>query len=98
MAEAIRTGRGVGWHDHHNDLHEGPERFFRPSYIGSLLGDWIPALNGVEEKLRSGAKVADRGCGHGASAIITAEECPGASFYGSDYHEPSIERAREAAE
>jgi hypothetical protein len=65
MAEAIRAGRGVGWHEHHHDLYQGTERFFRPNYIGNLLSSWIPALDGVEEKLRAGAKVADVGCGYG---------------------------------
>src|SRR3954447_24212866 len=65
MAEAIRAGKGVGWHEHHHDLYKGTERFFRPNYIGNLVGSWIPALEGVESKLRAGAKVADAGCGHG---------------------------------
>nr|MBA2713651.1 methyltransferase domain-containing protein [Rubrobacteraceae bacterium] len=90
-------GKGLGWHEHHHDLFEGVERFFRPSYVGSLLSSWIPALDGVEEKLREGAKVADIGCGHGASTILMAGEYPDSTFVGFDYHEGSIEAAREAA-
>ena len=98
LAEAIRTGRGVGWHEHDPDLFEGTERFFRPSYIGYLVGAWIPALEGVEEKLRAGAKVADVGCGHGASTIIMAREYPNSTFTGFDYHDASVSAARRAAE
>src|SRR3954451_10601248 len=97
MAEAIRTGRGVGWHEHHHDLYEGTERFFRPNYIGNLVSSWIPALEGVEDKLRNGARVADVGCGHGSSTIIMAEEFPNSTFVGFDYHESSIAAARRAA-
>jgi 2-polyprenyl-3-methyl-5-hydroxy-6-metoxy-1,4-benzoquinol methylase len=97
VAGAIREGRGLGWHEHHHDLFEGTERFFRPNYIGNLIGSWIPALDGVEEKLRSGAKVADIGCGHGSSTIIMAQEYPDSEFHGFDYHEGSIEAARRAA-
>ena len=97
MAEAIRAGRGVGWHEHDHDLYEGTERFFRPSYIGSLVGSWIPALDGVEDKLRSGAKVADVGCGHGSSTIILAQEYPNSTVVGFDYHEGSIAAARSTA-
>ncbi|MBA2345401.1 MAG: methyltransferase domain-containing protein [Rubrobacter sp.] len=97
MAEAIRTGQGVGWHEHHHDLYEGTERFFRPSYIGSLVDSWIPALEGVEDKLRAGAKVADAGCGHGSSTVIMAQEYPNSTFVGFDYHEASIAAARKAA-
>jgi SAM-dependent methyltransferase len=97
MAEAIRSGRGVGWHEHHHDLYQGTERFFRPNYIGNLLGSWIPALDGVEDKLRAGAKVADVGCGYGASTIIMAKEYPNSTFVGFDYHEGSVAGARRAA-
>lgn len=97
IAEAIRSGRGVGWHEHHHDLFEGTERFFRPNYIGNLIGAWLPALEGVEEKLRSGAKVADIGCGRGASTIIMAQEYHNSTFVGFDYHEGSIETARQTA-
>jgi len=97
LAEAIRTGRSVGWHEHHHDLFEGTERFFRPNYIGNLIGSWIPALDGVEDKLEAGAKAADIGCGHGASTVIMAQEYPNSTFIGFDYHEPSIAAARKAA-
>ena len=97
MAEAIRAGRGVGWHEHHHDLYQGTERFFRPNYIGNLVGSWIPALDGVEDKLRAGAKVADVGCGYGASTIIMAREYPNSMFVGFDYHEDSVAGARRAA-
>lgn len=97
VAEAIRAGRGVGWHEHHHDCFEGTERFFRPNYIGNLIPAWLPALEGVEAKLRSGAKVADIGCGHGSSTIILAKEYPNSTFTGFDYHEPSVATARKAA-
>jgi 2-polyprenyl-3-methyl-5-hydroxy-6-metoxy-1,4-benzoquinol methylase len=97
MAEAIRSGKGVGWHEHHHDLYQGTERFFRPNYIGNLVASWIPALEGVEDKLRAGAKVADVGCGYGASTIIMAQEYPNSMFVGFDYHEDSVAGARRAA-
>jgi 2-polyprenyl-3-methyl-5-hydroxy-6-metoxy-1,4-benzoquinol methylase len=97
MAEAIRAGRGVGWHEHHHDLYQGTERFFRPNYIGNLVDSWIPALEDGEDKLRAGAKVADVGCGYGASTIIMAQEYPNSMFIGFDYHEGSIAGARKAA-
>lgn len=98
IEEAFRTGKGVGWHEHHHDLFHGTERFFRPNYIANLTSSWIPALNGVEAKLRSGAKVADIGCGLGASTILMAKHYPNSRFLGFDYHEASITMAREAAE
>jgi 2-polyprenyl-3-methyl-5-hydroxy-6-metoxy-1,4-benzoquinol methylase len=96
--EAFRTGRGVGWHEHHHDLFHGTERFFRPNYIANLTSSWIPALTGVEEKLKKGAKVADIGCGLGTSTILMAKEYPNSEFYGFDYHEGSIQLARASAE
>jgi SAM-dependent methyltransferase len=93
----FRTGEGLGWHEHHDDLFCGTERFFRPGYIANLTTSWIPALEGVEDKLRRGAKVADVGCGHGASTIIMARAFPASTFTGFDYHAPSIEAARKAA-
>ena len=97
ILEAFRTGGGMGWHEHDHRLFRGTERFFRPGYKGNLVAEWIPALDGVQEKLERGAKVADIGCGHGASTIIMAEAFPESEFFGFDYHEASIERAREAA-
>ena len=93
----FRTGEGLGWHEHHDDLFRGTERFFRPGYLANLTTSWIPALEGVEDKLRRGAKVADVGCGHGASTIIMARAFPQSAFTGFDYHGPSIDAARKAA-
>ena len=98
VAEAFRTGKGVGWHDHSKCLFSGTERFFRPGYNANLVSSWIPALDGVEEKLKAGAKVADVGCGHGASTIIMAQAYPNSEFCAYDYHLPSIERARALAQ
>jgi SAM-dependent methyltransferase len=97
VADAFRSGKGVGWHEHDPGLFEGTERFFRPSYAANLVTSWIPALDGVEEKLRRGAQVADVGCGHGASTILLAQSYPSSKFVGFDYHEPSISWARKAA-
>jgi SAM-dependent methyltransferase len=98
ILEAFRTGGGLGWHEHDHRLFRGTERFFRPGYRGHLVGEWLPALTGVQEKLELGATVADVGCGHGASTIIMAEAFPNSRFHGFDYHPESIARAREAAE
>ncbi len=97
ITEAFRTGAGLGWHAHDHRLFRGTERFFRPGYRAHLVGEWIAALDGVQGKLELGAKVADIGCGNGASTIIMAEAFPNSRFYGYDYHAASIERAREAA-
>jgi SAM-dependent methyltransferase len=94
---AFRSGHGVGWHEHDPGLFEGTERFFRPNYVANLVSAWIPALAGVEAKLQRGAKVADIGCGHGASTILMAQAYPESSFVGFDYHAPSIEWARTTA-
>jgi len=97
IAEAFRTGEGVGWDQHHPDLFEGTERFFRPGYVANLVDSWIPSLDGVQAKLDAGARVADVGCGHGASTILMATSWPRSTFVGFDYHRPSIEQARKAA-
>jgi SAM-dependent methyltransferase len=100
IIEAFRTGKGLGWGDHHHYLFEGTERFFKPNYVANLTTSWIPALEGVEDKLRKGggAKVADVGCGHGVSTIVMAKAYPNSQILGFDYHKPSIERARKEAE
>jgi SAM-dependent methyltransferase len=97
ITRAFRTGDGLGWHEHHHDLFAGTERFFRPSYRGNLVDAWIPALEGGEDRLRAGARVADVGCGHGTSTIIMAEAFAHSQFVGFDYHDASIEAARAAA-
>ena len=97
VAEAFRTGKGVGWHEHSKCLFSGTERFFRPGYNANLVPNWVPALEGVEQKLRAGAKVADVGCGHGASTIVMAQAYPKSKFFGFDYHAASIDRAKAAA-
>ncbi len=100
VAERFRDGGGVGWHEHHHDLFHGVERAFAANYRASLVSEWLPALDGVVEKLENGARVADVGCGHGASSILMAQAFPNASFVGYDYHAESIlvarARAREA--
>ena len=97
MIDRFRTGEGLGWHEHDADLFCGTELFFRPGYIANLVGAWLPALEGVEEKLKSGAKVADVGCCLGASTILMAQAFPNSEFVGFDYHDKSIEKARERA-
>ncbi len=97
ITEAFKTGKGVGWHEHDACLFRGTERFFRPGYAANLVGSWLPALEGVVEKLTRGGRVADVGCGHGSSTIIMAQAFPKSQFIGFDYHGPSIERAIQAA-
>src|ERR1700693_3561510 len=97
LIEAFRTGEGMGWHEHDHELFHGTERFFRPGYAAHLVTEWIPALTGVQAKLERGARVADIGCGHGASTIVMAKAFPNSRFFGFDYHAPSIERARKMA-
>ncbi|HEX4717267.1 MAG TPA: class I SAM-dependent methyltransferase [Thermoleophilaceae bacterium] len=98
ITESARSGGGVGWHEHNHDVFEGCERFFRPGYNANLIPEWLPALDGVVEKLEAGAKVADLGCGHGSSTILMAQAYPNSTFVGSDYHEGSIATARQRAE
>jgi SAM-dependent methyltransferase len=97
VRQAFTSDGGIGWGEHHPDLFVGTERFFDPVYRGNLVNRWIPALDGVESKLRSGARVADVGCGHGASLMLLAEAYPASAFVGFDYHEGSIDAARQAA-
>ncbi len=98
IEHAFRTGAGHGWHEHDADVFTGCERFFRPGYLMHLLTEWIPALDGVAARLERGGRVADLGCGHGASTLLMAEAFPNSSFVGSDYHQGSIEAARERAD
>ena len=98
ITDAARTGAGVGWHEHNHHVHDGCERFFRPGYNANLVASWLPALDGVVERLQRGARVADVGCGHGASTILMARAFPNSTFVGSDYHAESIETARRRAE
>ncbi len=97
ITERFKTGEGLGWHEHDPELFRGTELFFRPGYSANLVSAWIPALDGVEEKLTKGAKVADVGCGHGASTILMAQAYPNSKFFGFDYHDRSIEAARAKA-
>ncbi|MEM7543840.1 MAG: class I SAM-dependent methyltransferase, partial [Pseudomonadota bacterium] len=95
--EVFKSGRGRPWSQHHPCCFSGTYRFFRPGYEMNLLSSWIPALNGVEDKLKSGAKVADVGCGLGSSTNLMAKAFPNSSFYGFDFHEPSIVQAQDNA-
>jgi 2-polyprenyl-3-methyl-5-hydroxy-6-metoxy-1,4-benzoquinol methylase len=97
IIEVARTGDGVGWGEHNTDVHTGCERFFRPTYTAHLVDDWLPALDGVVDKLDSGAAVADIGCGHGASTILMAQAFPASTFLGTDGHAESIVTAHERA-
>jgi 2-polyprenyl-3-methyl-5-hydroxy-6-metoxy-1,4-benzoquinol methylase len=97
FVDAFRTGAGIGWHDHDSRLFSGVVRLFRPGYAAHLVDEWLPALDGVVEKLRAGASVADVGCGLGASTVIMAQAFERSTFVGFDIHEPSIEAARKAA-
>lgn len=97
IEQRFKTGKGLGWDQHDHRLFEGTERFFRPNYLGNLIANWIPSLDGVETMLKRGAKVADVGCGFGASTIIMAQAYPRSTFFGFDYHTPSILTARKRA-
>ena len=97
ITAAFRSGDGMGWHEHDENVFVGCEQFFRPGYVANLVPSWIPALDGAEAKLRAGARVADIGCGLGASTILLAREYPNSTFVGSDYHPHSIELARKRA-
>ncbi len=97
ITDAFRTGAGMGWHEHHDDVPAGTEMFFRPGYLANLVPSWIPALDGVAAKLEAGARVADIGCGLGASTTLMAQAYPRSTFVGSDYHAASIDLARKRA-
>jgi SAM-dependent methyltransferase len=97
IAESFRTGAGMGWHEHADGVFHGCEKFFRPGYAANLVSSWIPALSDGKEKLEAGARVADVGCGKGASTLLMAKAFPNSQFWGFDYHDKSIEAARESA-
>jgi SAM-dependent methyltransferase len=97
ITEAFKSGKGMGWHEHDHGLFAGTERFFRPNYRAHLVSEWIPALGDTESKLKAGASVADVGCGLGTSTILMAQAYPKSTFVGFDYHDGSINMAREAA-
>ncbi len=97
ITQAFRSGTGMGWHEHAEDVFHGCEKFFRPGYAANLVNSWIPSLHDVEDKLNAGARVADVGCGKGASTILMAKAFPNSQFFGFDYHDQSIEAARESA-
>lgn len=97
ITESFRNGAGMGWHEHDEGVFHGCEKFFRPGYAANLVSSWIPALDGVKEKLERGARVADVGCGKGASTLLMARAFPKSQFFGFDYHDKSIEAARETA-
>lgn len=95
--DTFASGKGRGWEDHHACCFCGTDRFFRPGYDANLVSSWIPALDGVEEKLKAGAKIADLGCGLGSSTVLMAKSYPNSTVHGFDFHEPSILTARERA-
>ncbi len=97
VVDAFRTGEGIGWHEHDDLVFTGCERFFKPGYLANLVPQWLPALDGVVAKLENGARVADLGCGHGASTMLLAQAYPKSSFHGSDYHQGSVDQARKRA-
>ncbi|MCB2252237.1 methyltransferase domain-containing protein [Pseudomonas chlororaphis] len=97
LLAAMRGDGALAWGDHHPCMFSGTERFFRPGYRAHLVAEWLPALEGVVDKLRAGAKVADIGCGHGASTVIMAQAFPASRFFGFDYHAPSVATARQRA-
>jgi SAM-dependent methyltransferase len=98
LAEAFKSGNGIGWHEHHHHLFHGVEVVYRTGYLANLNKVWIPSLEGMEEKLRKGGRVADIGCGHGASTVLMAEAFPNSEFFGFDYHQESIDMAMHRAE
>jgi SAM-dependent methyltransferase len=97
VADAFRSGDGIGWGDHDQRLYRGCQRLYAPLYRASLVKEWIPSLDGVEAKLRRGARVADVGCGYGISTILLAQAYPSSTFVGYDAHAGSIAAAEKAA-
>jgi SAM-dependent methyltransferase len=97
LTEAFRTGEGLGWHEHDEDIFVGCDAFFRPGYVAELVPNWIPALDGVDAKLTAGARVADIGCGLGSSSVLLAQAYPRTTVLGSDYHRESVDLARKKA-
>ena len=97
ITEAFRSGAGMGWNEHNNSVIHGCEKFFRSGYTANLLSSWIPSLNGMQQKLELGAKVADVGCGKGASTLLMAKAFPHSQFFGFDYHDESIQGAQQSA-
>jgi SAM-dependent methyltransferase len=97
ITESFRSGAGMGWHEHADGVFDGCEKFFRPGYAANLVSSWIPALTDVKQRLEAGARVADVGCGKGVSTILMAKAFPNSRFFGFDYHDKSIEAARESA-
>src|SRR5581483_1939660 len=98
ITDSFRTGAGMGWHEHDESVFHGCEKFFRPGYAANLVTSWIPSINGIRQKLEKGGRVADVGCGKGASTVLMAQAFPNSQFFGFDYHDKSIEAARESAE
>jgi len=98
FVEIFKSGKGLRWSEHHHDLFEGVAKFFKPNYMSNLVSSWIPSLDGMQEKLKQGAKVADIGCGYGISTVIMAKAYPNSKFYGFDNHEASIVEARQLAQ
>jgi len=97
IAESFRSGAGMGWHEHADGVFHGCEKFFRPGYAANLVSAWIPSLQDVQKKLEAGGRVADVGCGKGASTLLMAKAYPKSQFVGFDYHDKSIEAANDAA-
>ena len=97
ITESFRSGAGMGWHEHDDAVFHGCEKFFRPNYAANLVSSWLPSLQGVQAKLEAGARVADVGCGKGASTVLMAKAFPKSQFFGFDYHDKSIEGARATA-
>jgi SAM-dependent methyltransferase len=97
LADAFRTGAGIGWHQHDSRLFAGTDRFFRPGYQANLVSSWLPAVDGIIQRLQQGITVADVGCGFGTSTVLLGQQYPNSTFVGFDYHDASIAAARDRA-